>query len=270
MGADGTTDYRELLDIEDLDAVIVNTPNHLHAEICMEALLAGCHVCCEKPLVPTYSEAEALSATAERVGRALFTAYHRRYNRNVGEMARWLGEGAERRRGVRQCRVRYLERIEDHCGDDGWYLDPAFCGGGCLMDNGPNALDVVRLLLGDCEVIDARVEMREGVDVRAALDLRARGAEVRVELDWAYRGGERKDVRLDFADGSSRSADMLSGFPAFKSSLYHEYAGVLEDFARVAAGAWDGSGGLDLSVVKLVEDGYRLAREVEEVVIDAS
>ncbi|MGC1852130.1 MAG: Gfo/Idh/MocA family oxidoreductase [Solirubrobacterales bacterium] len=270
MGADTTTDYRDLLALDDLDAVVVNTPNHLHADICLAAVSAGRHVCCEKPLVPSHIGAQELKAVADQADKALFTAFHRRYNRNVRDLAEWLQGGARGSGGVRRCRVRYLERIEDHCGGDGWYLDPASCGGGCLMDNGPNALDVACLLVGDCEVTAARIESRDGIDVRAAIDLSAGETEVRVELDWAYGHGELKDVRLDFADGSSATADMLAGFPAFKSSLYHEYAGVLDDFARVVVDPVSNSGKMDLSVVKLVEDGYRLAREVDKVVIDAN
>ena len=61
-GCQAYTDYRELLDKEDVDAVMIATPDHTHAVITMAALKRGKHVYCEKPL--TYSVEEARQVTA--------------------------------------------------------------------------------------------------------------------------------------------------------------------------------------------------------------
>jgi hypothetical protein len=50
-----------------------------------------------------------------------------------------------------------------------------------------------------------------------------------VHLDWAYEG-ERKDVIITFKDGTRCVVDMLADSPGFKSSLWHEYEGVIDDF----------------------------------------
>lgn len=60
-GCKAYTDYRELLAKEDVDAVMIATPDHLHAVITMAALKRGKHVYCEKPL--TWSVAEARQVT---------------------------------------------------------------------------------------------------------------------------------------------------------------------------------------------------------------
>ena len=63
------TDFRELLDREaDLDAVLIATPDHLHAPIAKAAMEAGKHVYVEKPLTYTVHEARALNEIAERTG----------------------------------------------------------------------------------------------------------------------------------------------------------------------------------------------------------
>jgi predicted dehydrogenase len=157
--------------------------------------------------------------------------------------------------------VRYLERIEEHVGRDRWYLDPGRCGGGCVADNGPNSFDLVRLFMGDVTVEDAVITRDEhGVDRVADIRLRnAAGATARVELDWSYPSGELKDVEVRLANGTVVQADMLAGHPAFKSSLAHEYIGVLQDFRlSVLLGmdrACDGLAALDL-----VEASYHLGR----------
>jgi predicted dehydrogenase len=229
-------DYRDLLAaVPHLDAVVVNVPNDVHYPVCRAALEAGVAVCVEKPLGITVEEGRTLRALAAARQVPLFTAYHRRYNTNVLDLLAALAGAAPPVRLT----VRYWEKIEEHVGKDRWYLDAARCGGGCVADNGPNALDVVHLFLGDDVTLTDAEVVRDaaGVDRQARITLAAAGgAEAVVDLDWAYGDGERKDVEVLLADGRTLSADMLAGYPAFKSSLAHEYAGVLAEFGQVLRG----------------------------------
>lgn len=251
-------DHRALLAAGAVDAVVVNVPNDAHHPIVSDVLTAGLPVCVEKPLATTLDQGEELVALARRRGLPLLTAFHRRYNDNVLALLGRIG-----RRPVRHLRVRYHERIEDHVGRDRWYLDPARCGGGCVADNGPNAIDLVHLVLGPVGLDRAEVTRDAGgVDRQATVDLRAAsGATARVELDWSYPHGEAKDVRVELADGGVDGADMLAGHPAFKSSLAHEYVGVLRHFADILRGrvaSWpDG-----LAPLRLVTEVYRSEQAV--------
>ncbi|MGV9674967.1 Gfo/Idh/MocA family protein [Nocardia sp. NPDC003482] len=255
--ADRYTDHRTMLAEAGLDALIVNVPNDVHATICADALAARVAVCVEKPLATEVAAARELCAAARAAGTTLFTAFHRRYNDNVLALRR-----AGRAHGpVRAVRVHYDELIEDHVGDDRWYLDMERCGGGCVADNGPNALDVVRMFLPDLAVKDARIERdAAGVDRTADITLAGDdGATARVLLDWSYPHGERKTVDVEYADGTMLSADMLAGFTGFKSSLWHEYVGILTDFTR-AIGAGGEYGDDGLIALELVTDSYARAR----------
>ena len=223
-------DHRELLAAGDVDAVVVNVPNDAHYPVVRDTLDAGLPVCVEKPLATRLVHGELLAGTARAAGIPLLTAFHRRYNDNVLALLARVAD-----RPVRHLRVRYLERIEEHVGRDRWYLDPERCGGGCVADNGPNGIDLVHLFLGPVTLQRAEISRdAAGVDRQAVLDLRAAsGATARVELDWSYPDGEAKDVRVELADGTVDGADMLAGHAAFKSSLDHEYVGVLAHFAGV-------------------------------------
>jgi len=258
-GAAGYTDHTRMLAEAGLDAVVVTAPNDAHARICADALVAGAAVCVEKPLALDLAEGEALAALARERGVPLSTAFHRRYNSEFAALReRLVG------REVTEVTVRYLERIEEHAGDDTWYLDPERCGGGCVADNGPNAFDLVEALLGRAEVTGARVGYdSEGVDRSADVALTAGGARARVLLDWSHPG-ERKDVVVRTADGREWTADLLAGRPAFKESLWHEYEGIAAEFARRVRGGRveDGAG---VSALRLVADAYRAAELGERV-----
>lgn len=259
LAGPGTTfhrDYRALLDSDDVDAVVVNLPNHLHYPVCRAALAAGKHTCCEKPLTIQPDQAAELERLARQADRTLLTAFHRRYNRNVlGLRDRMAGRPAPRR-----TTIRYWERIEEHCGTDTWYLDPRQCGGGCVIDNGPNALDTALFLLdgGPLRMVDARIGYGpHGVDQRAALTLEsATGGQVCIDLDWTYGAGELKTVEVEWAGGDTDRADMLAGFTEFKSSLYHEYIGVVDDFVRTISDRQCRSD-TGRMVAELVDSAYR-------------
>jgi predicted dehydrogenase len=248
-------DHRELLARADIDAIIVNVPNDVHAEVCRDAVGAGVAVCVEKPLAIREEDGRELARAAGARGVTLFTAFHRRYNDNLLALLDRLPAVP-----IESLTVRYLERIEEHVGRDRWYLDPERCGGGCVADNGPNAFDVVRLFLGEVEVEDATVTYDEqGVDRQALVVLRAAtGAVARVELDWSYPHGERKDVDVVLADGTAYSADMLTGHPEFKGSLWHEYAGILAEFEQAVRAGEDSSRG-GLVALELVHGAYAVA-----------
>ncbi|QUH03303.1 Gfo/Idh/MocA family oxidoreductase [Saccharopolyspora erythraea] len=249
-------DHRTMMAQARLDAVVVTVPNDAHGAICRDALLAGLAVCVEKPLTLSAAEGRELDALARMREVALFTAFHRRYNRNVRALlARQRATGAP----IRSMAVRYLELIEEHIGQDTWYLDAERCGGGCVADNGPNAFDLVRLFLGDVEVVGSEITRDgTGTDRQARVALRSgTGVEAVVELDWSHPG-ETKDVELVLDNGSTLHADMLAGHPEFKSSLWHEYAGILDDFSDTLAAPRTGDGGL--AALELVEAAYRAER----------
>ncbi|MFE4591886.1 Gfo/Idh/MocA family protein [Streptomyces laurentii] len=272
------TDHRALLASGQVDALVVAVPNHAHAEVCADALRAGVPVCVEKPLALDAADGHRLTRLSGDYGVPLFTAFHRRYNDRVTALLRRLPAPGAGGPAVASVRVRYLERIEEHIGSDDWYLDPARSGGGCVADNGPNAFDLVRLVLGDpaVRVTESRIERDgTGLDRRALVTLEAPdGRRGEVELDWSYPG-EAKDVVVRLDDGSELRADMLGGRPGFKESLWHEYEGILGDFAGicdaavrpgtdVATAAAGGMAALELVAAAYAQDEARTPARVEE------
>ncbi|WP_306317854.1 MULTISPECIES: Gfo/Idh/MocA family protein [unclassified Streptomyces] len=254
------TDHRELLASGLVDGVVITLPNHAHAPVVRDVLRAGVHVCCEKPLTVAAVDAHELTDLAEEHGATLFTAFHRRYNTHVRRLAAELPDPAR----ISHVTSRYNEKIEEHSGTDAWYLDIDRCGGGCVIDNGPNALDALETVLGPLSLRDATIgDVRAGVEFCARLELAtADGTPVDVELDWALGTGEQKDITVHLKDGSVLHADMLEGFDAFKSSLDHEYAGIMADFHQVVR-AGRGAPDRGPHIVELVEEAYGIGRVKE-------
>jgi predicted dehydrogenase len=66
-----TKDYRTLLDRDDIDAVVIATPDHWHARMTIDALNAGKHVYCEKPMTHTIDEARQVAEAVEKTGKVM-------------------------------------------------------------------------------------------------------------------------------------------------------------------------------------------------------
>ncbi len=76
------SDYRRLLEHPGLDAVLIATPDHQHARMCVDALEGGLHVYCEKPLAHTIEEGRAIVDAVEKSGKVLQTGSMQRSMRS--------------------------------------------------------------------------------------------------------------------------------------------------------------------------------------------
>src|ERR1700691_6227925 len=75
------SDYRELLDQADIDAVTIALPNHLHAPVAIEALKARKHVFLEKPMAMNAREASKIIDTSMKMKRTVMVGQNFRFNR---------------------------------------------------------------------------------------------------------------------------------------------------------------------------------------------
>lgn len=81
--ADVCGDYRKVLDRNDIDAVIIGTPDHWHTKICIEAMKAGKDVYCEKPLTLTIDEGKKIGQVAKQTGRVVQVGTQQRSDHNL-------------------------------------------------------------------------------------------------------------------------------------------------------------------------------------------
>jgi predicted dehydrogenase len=90
----GYHDYRELLAKEQVDAVMVATPDHSHAAVTMAALRAGKHVYCEKPLTYSVAEARLVTDTARKAGVATQLGNHGQASEEARLVREIIADGA--------------------------------------------------------------------------------------------------------------------------------------------------------------------------------
>jgi predicted dehydrogenase len=100
------TDHREMIEKGNLDAVIVSTPDDLHYPMTMDALDAGLHVLCEKPLALNVEQAKAMYEKAERVGVKHMVSFTNRWAPWYRYLKQLLDEGYAGR--LLHCNIRYL------------------------------------------------------------------------------------------------------------------------------------------------------------------
>ncbi|MCX2926827.1 Gfo/Idh/MocA family protein [Streptomyces sp. NEAU-W12] len=149
--ADTETDWRALVERDDIDLVDICTPGDSHAEIALAALAAGKHVLCEKPLANSVAEAEAMAdaaGRARRQGRLAMVGFNYRRVPATALARRMVAE--DRIGTLRHVRVSYLQD---------WLVDPAFpltwrlrreqAGSGSLGDLGAHIVDLAQYLAGE-------------------------------------------------------------------------------------------------------------------------
>jgi predicted dehydrogenase len=127
-------------------AVYVATPVFLHAPQTMQALRAGKHVLCEKPMAMNQAEALSMVQTAEETGRTLGVAYYRRAYPKLQRAKQLLALGAI---GEPTLALLTCHEWRDEKGSHrSWLIDPAQAGGGPLYDIASHRIDVANFLFG--------------------------------------------------------------------------------------------------------------------------
>ncbi|TDB75518.1 Gfo/Idh/MocA family protein [Micromonospora sp. KC723] len=144
------TDWRAMVERDDIDLVDICVPGELHAEIALAALAAGKHVLCEKPLANTVDEARAMVAAADAARRSGVRSMCGFNYRRVPALTLMRSLVAAGRVGeIRHVRATYLQD---------WIVDPQFplvwrlrretAGSGALGDIGAHIIDITQYVTG--------------------------------------------------------------------------------------------------------------------------
>lgn len=188
--------HEDLLANKDVEAVSVCTPNHLHADVSIEAMKAGKHVLCEKPMAVTLEQAEAMVSSAEENGVFLMVGHNQRLMPAHQKAKQILDEGS-------LGKILSFQTTFGHSGPENWSVDgekswffqkeAAIVG--AMGDLGVHKVDLIRWLLAD-EIIEVSavygsLHKTITVDDHAILMLKTQnGALGTITASWTYYPNE--------------------------------------------------------------------------------
>ncbi|MBC7109156.1 MAG: inositol 2-dehydrogenase [Methanomassiliicoccales archaeon] len=157
-----TGDYHELLYDSEIEAVLVCTSTHTHAEIIQAAAAAGKHIFCEKPLALDLSEIDTILAAVKKAGVILQVGFHRRFDPHFRRLRELLSQGVIGKP--------WLLKITSY--------DPApppisyvRVSGGIFLDMTIHDFDMARFLLGEVEEVYATGSVLVDPEIGAAGDV---------------------------------------------------------------------------------------------------
>ena len=143
------TDYKVALADPEVEAVFVLTPNFAHYTVTMDALRAGKHVMCEKPVTVSYELSCEMAAEADKQGKILNIGVCNRYHKSVELLEELNRQGEFGKIYHIYCSFRAFRSIP---GLGGAFTDKAQSGGGALIDWGVHFLDLILYILGDAKL----------------------------------------------------------------------------------------------------------------------
>jgi len=147
-----TTDYHKVLADPEVEAVWVLTPNYAHYTVTMDALRAGKHVFCEKPITVNYELSKEMADEANKRGLMLNIGVVNRYRKSVEKLAQMNREGKFGKLYHVYCSFRAFRSIP---GLGGPFTTKEQSGGGVLIDWGVHFFDLIMYILGgDTELIN--------------------------------------------------------------------------------------------------------------------
>jgi predicted dehydrogenase len=271
----------ELLDSEEVDAVVIATPNHLHEPHVLRALKQKVHVLCERPLSLTIGGVQRILKTAEAADRKVVVGNNHRFRSDVQQLNRFLqGEELGKLIGVRAGQYQF------RAGGQGWRHRKAEAGGGAFLEYGYPLLDLALWLTDFPDAVRVSAQMAKtgsgSVEDMMVVHLECKGnIAFIIDVSWAYVGQEERWwFEVISSRGSARLSPLrvvkeLNGRPtnvsptgaaARESVFLQSYRAELAHFIALLNGEAAYEPPVDqLKVMRIMEAVYQSAEEGREI-----
>ncbi len=212
---------------DDVDAVVVTTPNRFHEPIAIAALEAGLDVLVEKPLAHSLESAERIAAVAAESAGICMVGFHNRHAASMAMFTEYRDRG--RFGDLTHVEANYVRR-RGVPGPGSWFTDGDLAGGGALLDIGVHALDLALYALDFPEITEvsgvarttfgtqaeyadpdgfgdtwnAEAETYDVDDSVSAFVRCAGGQTISLEAAWATNREQSMDVRVRGTDAGAQ------------------------------------------------------------------
>ncbi|MEM3041144.1 MAG: Gfo/Idh/MocA family oxidoreductase [Nitrososphaerota archaeon] len=151
------TDYKEMLQKAPVDAVIINTPHHLHHPIAMEAMKAGKHVLVDKPMAISLREADEMIREAERRRVRLGVIFQSRFDPIIRKVKVATEEGEFGKLILGEAVVEWF-RTQEYYDNSSWRGRWATEGGGALINQSIHTIDLLTWIMGPPKYLWAQID----------------------------------------------------------------------------------------------------------------
>lgn len=148
------TDYNEMIENANLDAVVISTPNDTHYPITMKALKHGIHVLCEKPIALTYNQAKEMAELAEEKGVKHLVPFTYSFMPTARYLKELIDDGYLGK--PYHLNMRYYTGFARD-GNYMWRFDKKIAGSGIIGDLGSHFLYIAEWLYGDITALTCRL-----------------------------------------------------------------------------------------------------------------
>lgn len=277
------TDYHEMLADPDIDVVHICTPHFLHAQMAVDALRAGKHVLCEKPMALSEEDAKAMMAARDEAGKQLAVCFQNRYNEASVYMKELLESGRLGKVLGARGQVTWNRKPEYYT-QSPWRGRWATEGGGVLINQAIHTFDLLQWLTVPVKTVEAQIStmrLKGAIEVEDTADILMTGPEgerllfyasncyvknAPVELEIVCDQGSVKmtgNVVVTEENGQITTKDYSSGTVFGKDYWGSGHGFLIDDFYRcIQSGEKFPVGGEEAIVsVRLLEAVYRSAKE---------
>ena len=192
-GAKAYTDYIELLNDEEINAVSICTPNVFHAPMSIAALQVGKHVLCEKPMATTIEDAERMNEATNVSGKILMIGHNQRFVPSHQKAKAMIAKGELGK--IYSFRTAFGHSgPEDWSidGKDSWFFKKDQAVIGAMGDLGVHKADLLRFILGEemmevAAFVDTSAKKETNVDDTAVCILRTESGIIgTLAASWSY------------------------------------------------------------------------------------
>jgi predicted dehydrogenase len=201
------SDHRRMLAEQHLDAVVISTPHSYHYQQIVDALGAGCHVLCEKPLVCSVQEAKGVIAARDAAHKVVLVSYQRHYQHAFLVMKTAIDQGL-----IGTLQYVDLQQNQNWYNSqkaaNRWRIQKDLSGGGQLNDSGSHIVDILLYVTGlePEKVYAVQQSFDLGVDVNSAVTVTFKGGAtgcLSIVGNAPFKGGSvHEDITIYGSEGA--------------------------------------------------------------------
>jgi predicted dehydrogenase len=257
--------YDALLE-EDIDGVVIATPNALHKKQVLQALSKGKAVFCQKPLACTTADTLEVISAARQNDCLLMTDFSYRNTHSLQKIKTLIDANE-----LGEVYAIHLAFHTAHLPDKPWYYQPELSGGGCLMDFGVHLIDILLWIFPSIEINEIASTLyaqgrpisdsKKQVEDYAVCHLTANtGLVAQISCSWNTHIGKDSVIEFNFygSKGGATFRNVNGSYYDFKSEFYK---GTRRQVLSLPPDEWGGKAAVQWATMLANKNEYRSEAE---------